>query len=243
MPCLFGTTTLLSGRSFCGCTRCGCMQTFETSLCPPPSLLAHASRGCVHVCACEHATQYLDTTCCHACMCAAAAEDVYVHAELHGASSTIVRNHDPSRPVPPLTLQQAGCACVCRSKAWDAKLVTSAWWVYHHQVGRALDQGPRGGGRLRVYGCVCGGGEWEWGREDFLIGAGGGVQGRAREGAVPVLHVYVVKAVNRRGCMCRANLVLFCADGSFEQQGMGAVLPRRAPYCVAGWTCHSCTAA
>jgi hypothetical protein len=62
------------------------------------------------------------------------AEDVYVHAELHGASSTIIRNHDPSRPVPPLTLQQAGCACVCRSKAWDAKLVTSAWWVHHHQV-------------------------------------------------------------------------------------------------------------
>jgi len=68
---------------------------------------------------------------------------VYVHAELHGASSTIVRNHDPSRPVPPLTLQQAGCACVCRSKAWDAKLVTSAWWVHHHQV-----RGVRGGGEL-----------------------------------------------------------------------------------------------
>lgn len=78
------------------------------------------------------------------------AEDVYVHAELHGASSTIIRNHDPSRPVPPLTLQQAGCACVCRSKAWDAKLVTSAWWVYHHQVragGNGLAQ-SMGHGRL-----------------------------------------------------------------------------------------------
>jgi predicted ribosome quality control (RQC) complex YloA/Tae2 family protein len=62
------------------------------------------------------------------------AEDIYVHAELHGASSTIIRNHDPSRPVPPLTLQQAGCACVCRSRAWDSKVVTSAWWVQHHQV-------------------------------------------------------------------------------------------------------------
>eukprot|EP00879_Flechtneria_rotunda_P009714 GHRR01010163.1.p1 GENE.GHRR01010163.1~~GHRR01010163.1.p1 ORF type:complete len:564 (+),score=252.88 GHRR01010163.1:1740-3431(+) len=70
-------------------------------------------------------------------------DDIYVHAELHGASSTIIRNHDPSRPVPPLTLQQAGCACVCRSKAWDQKVVTSAWWVYHHQVRtqRALCQG------------------------------------------------------------------------------------------------------
>jgi len=26
------------------------------------------------------------------------------------------------------------CACVCRSAAWDAKIVTSAWWVHHHQV-------------------------------------------------------------------------------------------------------------
>lgn len=29
---------------------------------------------------------------------------------------------------------QAGAACVCRSAAWDAKVVTSAWWVYDHQV-------------------------------------------------------------------------------------------------------------
>jgi predicted ribosome quality control (RQC) complex YloA/Tae2 family protein len=71
------------------------------------------------------------------------AEDIYVHAELHGASSTIIRNHDPSRPVPPLTLQQAGCACVCRSRAWDSKVVTSAWWVQHHQVRAAAAQQPR----------------------------------------------------------------------------------------------------
>lgn len=55
--------------------------------------------------------------------------DAYVHAELHGASSTIVKNPNPEKPIPPLTLQQAGCACVCRSRAWDSKIVTSAWWV------------------------------------------------------------------------------------------------------------------
>lgn len=36
--------------------------------------------------------------------------------------------------VPPMSIAQAGCACVCRSKAWDAKIVTSAWWVHHYQV-------------------------------------------------------------------------------------------------------------
>ena len=36
--------------------------------------------------------------------------------------------------VPPTTLTQAGANTVCRSAAWAAKVVTSAWWVYHHQV-------------------------------------------------------------------------------------------------------------
>ena len=33
-----------------------------------------------------------------------------------------------------LSLSQAGCMCVCRSQAWDAKIVTSAWWVHSEQV-------------------------------------------------------------------------------------------------------------
>ncbi len=36
--------------------------------------------------------------------------------------------------VPPNSVSQAGAACVCRSQAWDAKIVTSAWWVHAHQV-------------------------------------------------------------------------------------------------------------
>lgn len=67
--------------------------------------------------------------------------DVYVHAELHGASSTIIKNLHPDLPVSPLSLQQAGCACVCRSKAWDQKIVTSAWWVHHHQVSKTAPTG------------------------------------------------------------------------------------------------------
>lgn len=31
-------------------------------------------------------------------------------------------------------LAQAGAACVCRSAAWDAKIVTSAWWAHADQV-------------------------------------------------------------------------------------------------------------
>ena len=67
--------------------------------------------------------------------------DVYVHADLHGAASTIIRNTDASKPTPPLTLAQAGQACVCRSAAWDAKVVTSAYWVYPEQVSRTAPTG------------------------------------------------------------------------------------------------------
>lgn len=67
--------------------------------------------------------------------------DLYVHAELHGASSTVIKNHKPDHPVPPLTLNQAGCFTVCYSQAWDSKIVTSAWWVYPHQVSKTAPTG------------------------------------------------------------------------------------------------------
>ncbi|XP_020701212.1 nuclear export mediator factor NEMF isoform X2 [Dendrobium catenatum] len=67
--------------------------------------------------------------------------DIYVHAELHGASSTVIKNHRPDNPVPPLTLNQAGCFTVCHSQAWDSKIVTSAWWVYPHQVSKTAPTG------------------------------------------------------------------------------------------------------
>lgn len=67
--------------------------------------------------------------------------DLYVHAELHGASSTVIKNHKPLQPVPPLTLNQAGCFTVCHSQAWDSKIVTSAWWVYPHQVSKTAPTG------------------------------------------------------------------------------------------------------
>lgn len=67
--------------------------------------------------------------------------DLYIHAELHGASSTVIKNHRPDNPVPPLTLNQAGCFTVCHSQAWDSKIVTSAWWVYPHQVSKTAPTG------------------------------------------------------------------------------------------------------
>ncbi|KAL6040267.1 Nuclear export mediator factor NEMF, partial [Balamuthia mandrillaris] len=67
--------------------------------------------------------------------------DAYVHADIHGASSCVVRNNDSDKPIPPLTLAQAGQMTVCRSAAWKAKVVTSAYWVHHHQVSKTAPSG------------------------------------------------------------------------------------------------------
>ncbi|SAM09718.1 hypothetical protein [Absidia glauca] len=69
--------------------------------------------------------------------------DVYVHADLHGAASVVVKNKPDSAdlPIPPSTLFQAGIMSVCQSKAWDAKIVTSAYWVYPDQVSKSAPTG------------------------------------------------------------------------------------------------------
>lgn len=40
----------------------------------------------------------------------------------------------PGEPIPPRTLTEAGTMALCYSAAWDARVVTSAWWVTHSQV-------------------------------------------------------------------------------------------------------------
>ncbi|RUS85379.1 hypothetical protein EGW08_006864 [Elysia chlorotica] len=66
--------------------------------------------------------------------------DLYVHADLHGASSCIIKNPG-GEPVPPKTLNEAGTMAICNSAAWDSKVVTSAWWVYHDQVSKTAPSG------------------------------------------------------------------------------------------------------
>ena len=47
--------------------------------------------------------------------------DIYVHADLHGAASVVIKN--PSgKSVPPKTLNEAGNMAICYSAAWDSKV-------------------------------------------------------------------------------------------------------------------------
>lgn len=69
--------------------------------------------------------------------------DVYIHADLHGATSVIIKNtHGRSNdPIPPSTLSQAGTLAVTTSSAWESKAVMAAWWVDAEQVSKTSPSG------------------------------------------------------------------------------------------------------
>ncbi|XP_044747380.1 nuclear export mediator factor NEMF homolog [Coccinella septempunctata] len=66
--------------------------------------------------------------------------DIYVHADVHGASSIVIKN-PTNQPVPPKTLNEAGTMAICYSVAWDAKVVTNAYWVWGEQVSKTAPTG------------------------------------------------------------------------------------------------------
>lgn len=69
--------------------------------------------------------------------------DVYVHADLQGSASIIIKNKPgmADGPIPPSTLSQAGTLAVATSSAWDSKAVMSAWWVNADQVSKTDSTG------------------------------------------------------------------------------------------------------
>lgn len=75
--------------------------------------------------------------------------DAYLHADVHGASSCILRakrrRTKSGKTVPiPLSeqaLREAGNFTICHSSAWTSRMVTSAWWVESHQVSKTAPSG------------------------------------------------------------------------------------------------------
>lgn len=55
-----------------------------------------------------------------------------MHADYHGAASTLIKNPYKEIQVTQQTIDEAAVATICRSKAWDAKIVASSWWVFDH---------------------------------------------------------------------------------------------------------------
>ncbi len=65
--------------------------------------------------------------------------DIYLHADIHGAASVIVKHPAPGEPnVTETTYREAGQWAVAFSKAWRAGLASaSAFWVTNDQVSKA----------------------------------------------------------------------------------------------------------
>jgi predicted ribosome quality control (RQC) complex YloA/Tae2 family protein len=69
--------------------------------------------------------------------------DLYVHADLHGAASVVVKHPAPGAPpITEATYREAGQFAVAFSKAWRAGLASaSAFWVAHDQVSKSATSG------------------------------------------------------------------------------------------------------
>ncbi len=67
--------------------------------------------------------------------------DLYIHADIHGAATTILKNSQSSIPVSPISIQEAALFCIARSKAWENKIMTSAYWVHSSQVSKTAPSG------------------------------------------------------------------------------------------------------
>ena len=69
--------------------------------------------------------------------------DAYVHADLPGAASVIIKNKSSmlDSPIPPPTLSQAGTMAVSSSSAWESKAMMAAWWVNADQVSKTAPTG------------------------------------------------------------------------------------------------------
>jgi hypothetical protein len=60
-------------------------------------------------------------------------DDIYLHAEIQGAASVVIKN-PTGRPVSPISLQQAAEFAVSRSTAWKTNEPCQCFWVYPDQV-------------------------------------------------------------------------------------------------------------
>lgn len=78
--------------------------------------------------------------------------DAYLHADVHGAASCILRakrrrtggvdgGKTQTLPLSEQALREAGNFTICQSSAWSSRMVTSAWWVEPHQVSKTAPTG------------------------------------------------------------------------------------------------------
>ena len=80
-------------------------------------------------------------------------QDIYAHADFHGAPSVVVKRASDQADIPERTLREACLFALATSKAWAAGIASgSAYWVRPDQVSKTPESGeflPRGGFIIR----------------------------------------------------------------------------------------------
>jgi len=80
-------------------------------------------------------------------------QDIYAHADFHGAPSVVVKRSSDQAEIPERTLREACLFALATSKAWAAGIASgSAYWVRPDQVSKTPESGeflPRGGFMIR----------------------------------------------------------------------------------------------
>jgi predicted ribosome quality control (RQC) complex YloA/Tae2 family protein len=66
--------------------------------------------------------------------------DIYVHSDVHGSGSCIIKNNSNTLPHPS-TIEEACSFVICHTKCWNSGSPDNAWWVYANQVSKTAPSG------------------------------------------------------------------------------------------------------
>ena len=67
--------------------------------------------------------------------------DVYVHSNIPGSGSCVIKNINNLPEIPPRTLIDAGSFVICHTKSWKEGVSDVAWWVRPDQVSKTTESG------------------------------------------------------------------------------------------------------
>jgi nuclear export mediator factor NEMF len=67
--------------------------------------------------------------------------DLYMHSDVHGSGSCIIKRNPNDKDIPYMTLEEANTFLICHTKAWSANSPDKSYWVYPNQVSKTPKTG------------------------------------------------------------------------------------------------------
>ena len=67
--------------------------------------------------------------------------DLYMHSDVHGSGSCIIKRNSNDKDIPYITLEEANIFLICHTKAWNNNSPDKSYWVYPNQVSKTPKSG------------------------------------------------------------------------------------------------------